>query len=66
MSRVGPGSHAVPTVAHSGAFSVALKTAVCAPVDELTVNEMLVLCVSVPEVPVTITVEVPEWPWASA
>jgi hypothetical protein len=36
-----------------------LKTAVCAPDDELTVNEIVVLWLSAPEVPVTVTVDVP-------
>jgi hypothetical protein len=36
-----------------------LKTAVCAPVDELTVSAMVVLWVSAPEVPVTVTVAPP-------
>jgi len=58
-SRDGPESHDVPTVEHSGAFSVELYTAVCAPDDELTVKAMVALWVSVPEVPVTVTVAVP-------
>ena len=36
-----------------------LKTAVCAPDDELTVNAMVVLWLSEPEVPVTVTVALP-------
>jgi hypothetical protein len=59
-SRDAPESHEVPTVAHSGAFSVELYTAVCAPPpDELTVNAMEVLWLSEPEVPVTVTVAAP-------
>jgi len=59
LSSVAPESQDVPTVAHCGAFSVVLYTAVWAPVDELTVNEIVVLWVSAPDVPVTVTVDVP-------
>jgi hypothetical protein len=38
---------------------VELKTAVCAPRDELTVKAMLVLWLSEPEAPATVTVAVP-------
>ena len=44
---------------HFGALSVESYTAVCVPVDELTVRAMVVLCVSEPEVPVTVTVALP-------
>jgi len=49
----------MPTVAHFGAFKVLSKTAICAVPDELTVNVMFVLAVSVPDVPVMVTVLVP-------
>jgi hypothetical protein len=35
------------------------NTAVCNPTDEFTVSEIVVLCVSDPEVPVTVTIAVP-------
>ena len=53
-----PESHDVPAVAHFGALSVESYTAVCGPV-EPTVRLMVVLCVSEPDVPVTVTVLVP-------
>ena len=58
-SSEAPESQLVPTVAHFGAFKVLSKTAICALLDELTVNVMFVLAVSVPDVPVTVTVLVP-------
>jgi len=48
-----------PTVAHFGAFNVESKTAICAPPPVLTVNEIVVLAVVVPDVPVIVTVLVP-------
>jgi hypothetical protein len=58
-SRDGPESHEVPTVEHSGAFNVELYTAVCAPEADDTVNAIGVVWTNEPEVPVTVTVEVP-------
>ena len=58
-SRDGPESHDVPTVAHFGALSVESKTAVCGPTVP-TVRLMVVLAVSDPDVPVTVTVLVPD------
>src|SRR5580700_10791417 len=58
-SRDGPESQDDPTVAHSGALSVELYTAVCGP-DEPTIREIVAVCVIEPEVPVTVTVLVPE------
>jgi hypothetical protein len=49
----------MPTVAHFGAFSVGSKTAICALLEELTVNVIFVVAVMVPDVPVTVTVLVP-------
>src|SRR5450432_2739957 len=49
----------MPAVAHFGAFNVASKTAIFALLEELTVNAMFVVAVSVPDVPVTVTVLVP-------
>ena len=57
--RLAPVSQDVPTVAHFGALSVESYTAVCAPLDEVTVNETVVLAVVEPEVPVIATVLVP-------
>jgi len=58
-SNDGPESHETPTVEHSGALSVELYTAVWAPEDEFTVKAMLVLWLSEPDVPVTVTVAFP-------
>ena len=58
-SSVGPESHDVPTVPHFGALSVESNTAVCAPPTGLTVRLIVVLCVSVPDVPVMVIVLVP-------
>ena len=58
-SRDVPESHDEPTVAHLGALSVGSKTAICAPPEVPPVNEMVAVCVSVPEVPVTVTLVVP-------
>ena len=55
----GPESQPEATLTHFGALSVESYTAVCVPVDELTVKAMVVLCVSDPEVPVTVTVALP-------
>src|SRR3974390_2193442 len=54
-----PESHDEPTVAHFGAFSVGSKTAICGPPGVLTVSVMFTEEVSVPDVPVTVTVLVP-------
>ena len=58
-SNDGPESHDEPAVTHFGAFSVESYTAVCTPVDELTVSAMLALWVNAPDVPVTVTVAAP-------
>ena len=58
-SNEGPESHDDPTVAHCGAFSVELYTAVCAPPAVPTVNEMVAVAVVEPLVPVTVTLVVP-------
>jgi len=58
-SSDGPESHPEPAFAHFGAFSVESNTAVCNPTDEFTVSEIVVLCVSEPDVPVTVTVAGP-------
>ena len=60
-SKDGPESHPDPTFAHFGALRVASKTAVCSPPppDEFTVREMVVLWLSEPDVPVTVTLVVP-------
>jgi hypothetical protein len=58
-SNDGPESQPDATLTHFGALSVESYTAVCVPVDELTVSAMVVLCVSEPEVPVTVTVALP-------
>ena len=58
-SRDGPESQPEPTFTHFGAFRVLSNTAVCNPTDEFTVNEIVVPCVSDPEVPVIVTVAVP-------
>lgn len=58
-SRDGPESHPEPALTHFGALSVESKTAVCNPTEEFTVNAIVVLWVSVPEVPVTVTVAAP-------
>ena len=39
----GPESHPEATLTHFGAFSVESYTAVCVPVDDCTVNEMVAL-----------------------
>jgi len=58
-SRDGPESHPEPAFTHFGAFSVESKTAVCNPTDEFTVSAIVVLCVSEPAVPVTVTAAAP-------
>src|SRR5262249_5429369 len=60
-SSEAPESQDRPTVAHLGARSVASKAAVWSPPPPVgfTVRLMLVLWVSEPEVPVTVTVNVP-------
>jgi len=58
-SSDGPESQPDATFTHFGAFNVESKTAVCVPVDEFTVNEIVALWTSDPEVPVTVTVAVP-------
>ena len=58
-SRLVPESQDEPTAAHFGAFNVESKTAICAPPVLLTVNEIVVVAVVVPDVPVTVTVLVP-------
>ena len=55
----GPESQPEPTFTHFGALRVLSNTAVCNPTEELTVSEIVVLCASDPEVPVTVTVAVP-------
>lgn len=58
-SNDGPESQPEPAFTHFGALRVLSYTAVCNPTDEFTVNEMVALCVSAPDVPVTVTVAVP-------
>src|ERR1700733_9860807 len=55
----GPESHPEATFTHFGAFSVESYTAVCNPTDDCTVSEIVVLCTSEPEVPVTVMLVVP-------
>ncbi len=57
--RDGPESQPDPTLTHFGAFSVESYTAVCNPTDEFTVREIVVLWLSVPDVPVIVTVAAP-------
>src|SRR5512144_753983 len=61
LTRLGPVSQAVPTVAHCGACKVASKTAVWAPPPPLafTVRLIAVVRVAEPEAPVTVTVAGP-------
>src|SRR5215469_69007 len=60
-SRDGPESQPEPMLAHFGTLSVGSKTAVCSPPPPslVTVNEIVVLCVNDPEVPVTVILVVP-------
>ena len=58
-SRLAPESQDEPTVAHFGAFNVGSKTAICALPGDVTANEMVVVAVVVPDVPVIVTALVP-------